>query len=591
MACGGTAPEPAHAGDAARAVEWRDWNEASFAEARQDRRLILVSVQASWCHWCHVMNDTTFEDPRVVALLRERFVTIRVDSDARPDLAERYARWAWPATAILTPDAEPVTELRGHQPPRRFARLLEELSAELEAGRPIARREAATAAPDPALADLEVLRDVVRSQLDALYDEARGGWGQRQKYPYAAPVAHALFRARVHGDETQFAHALATLEGHRELIDPVWGGLYQYSLRGDWQHPHFEKITAIQAGAIQTFAQAHRMTGDARWLAEARRVYRYVADQLSAPEGGFYTSQDADFGAHGTADAVPGGEFYALDDAGRRALGAPRVDEGVYANLNGMMITALVELYEATGEAEVLARAQAAAERVLSTHRVGSAFAHGPTAGRPPALFHLGDQVEMARALLALYEATGEEGYLRAAEANVTFVRASLSDAGRGGFYAHTVDPAAIGVFAARRKPLVENGVAARVLLRLARISGDDTLRDDAARALRAVADRAFIREHGRKVGEYLLALEEISSAFAILSVVGPANDPRTENLHQAALRYAHPLRLVELGRPGESRYPYPGAPAIYLCTADACSMPIDDPGMVSRRADDFIDG
>ncbi len=590
LACGSPTPELSHGGDVDTSMAWRDWTERSFADARREGRLILVSVQASWCHWCHVMNDTTYTDPRVVALLREHFVTIRVDSDARPDLAERYARWAWPATAILTPDARPVTELRGHQPARRFERLLRELVGELEAGRPIGRREAPEVMPDPALADLAALRDVVVAQLDGFYDARAGGWGRPQKYPYAAPVEHALFRARVHGEDTRLARALETLDGHAALIDPVWGGVYQYSLRGDWEHPHYEKIAAIQAGAIRTFADAFRATGDPRWAEEAERVRRYVTEFLTDPSGGFYTSQDADFGEHGTDGAIPGDRFYALGDTERRALGAPRVDRGIYANLNGMMISAFVALYQATGDEGVLRQAEAAARRILETHRVGDAFTHGPAADETSTIVHLGDQVEMARALLALHEATGRGELLAEARRTMDFVRRDLGDPDRGGFFAHTADPTAVGVFAERRKPLVDNAIAARVLMRLSRIDGYPALREEAARALRSVADRAFIREHGRKVGEYALALEEIAAGYAILSVVGP-DVPRTRALHRSALRYFHPLRIVELGRPNRSRYPYPGEPAVYLCTKDACSLPISDPEHLDERADEFIDG
>jgi hypothetical protein len=591
-ACGGDPSIAGHgtAQSAPAAMAWRGWEEAAFAEAARERRLILVSVQASWCHWCHVMNDTTYTDPRVVALLRERFVAIRVDSDARPDLAERYARWGWPATIVLTPDAHPVTELRGHQPARRFENLLAQLVVELDSGQPMAHRGAAPTARDPAVADLSGARAHALAQLDGLYDESAGGWGQRQKYPYAAPVEHALFRARVYGEEDRLADAIATLEGHAQLIDPVWGGVYQYSLRGDWVHPHYEKIAAVQAGAIFSFAQGHRATGDPQLLSNARRVYDYVIAQLRDPEGGFYTSQNADFGVSGVEGAMPGVEFYALDDARRRALGAPRVDRGIYANLNGQMIAAFVALYEATGDAEVLGHAIAAADRLLVTHRDADSFTHGPRAIEASSIRHLGDQVEMARALLALYEATGDARYLAETERSVRFIQRELMDEGGGGFFAHTEDPGAVGVFAERRKPLAENGVVARTLLRLSRLTSDRALRDDAAAALRAVSDPSYVREHGRKIGDYLLALEELEAGYAILSVVGP-DVAATRALHEAALRYPHPLRIVELAQPGRSRYPYPGEPAIYLCTEDACSMPISEPSALAQLADAFIGG
>jgi hypothetical protein len=254
------------------------------------------------------------------------------------------------------------------------------------------------------------------------------------------------------------------------------------------------------------------------------------------------------------------------------------------------MITAFVALFEASGDEAILEEAERAARRLLETHRAGDGFTHGPSTSEGSALLHLGDQVEMARALTSLYEATGSRDYLEAALRAISFVRHALRDETGGGFFAHTADPNAVGVFAERRKPLVQNAIAARVLLRLSRITGEASLREEAAAALRSIADRAVIREHGRKVGEYALALEEIAADYAILSVVGP-DDPRTRALHRSALRYFHPLRIVEVGRPDRSRYPYPGEPSVYLCTKDACSLPITDPQRLRARADDFIDG
>jgi uncharacterized protein YyaL (SSP411 family) len=388
--------------------------------------------------------------------------------------------------------------------------------------------------------------------------------------------------------------------------------MYQYSVRGTWERPHYEKIAAIQAGAIENFVGAYRVTGELRWLSLAERVDTYVAAFLTAPDGTFYASQDADArdtggcgayaeggrpasgrgGANGAGDparcrSLTGEELYALDDAGRRAAGTPHVDTNVYASHNGMLIAALVALYEATLDDDVLARAVRAAERVLATHRVGDAFAHRAGDTR---ILYLADQARMARALVALAEATGDPRLRDEALRTMRFVTSRLRDPRTGGLFAHTEDPSAPGELAERRLPLEDGAIAARVLLRLHRSTGDEALRGHAEAALAALAHRATIRRHGRKVGELLLALEELATPYAIVSVVGPADAPETEALHAAALRFHHPLRIVELGRPGASRYPYPGEPAAYLCSATACSLPVTDAAQLEARARAFID-
>ncbi|MCZ7684114.1 MAG: DUF255 domain-containing protein [Sandaracinaceae bacterium] len=372
-------------------LAFEDFRPEAFERARREGKLVLLSVQAGWCHWCHVMNDTTYRDPEVQRLLAERFVVVRADGDARPDLAERYRRYAWPATVFLDASGRELLALRGYRPPGRFVAIVREVLAAHAEGRALSP-EAGDAEPPPA--DLEEVRAMLVAQLDGMYDERMGGWGRRQRYPFAAPVEHALFRAAVRGETAWRERALFTLERYALLIDPVWGGMYQYSEGGVWDRPHYEKIVAVQAGAIGAFAQAHRASGERRWLDRAEDVRRYVRAHLTSGEGAFYVSQDADL-RDGEVH-VPGPEYYARDDEERRALGIPRVDRHVYASANGMLIEALAELSIASGERAPLSEATAAAERVLETHRLPSGLcAHDAEAPGP--LAHLADQGAHAR--------------------------------------------------------------------------------------------------------------------------------------------------------------------------------------------------
>lgn len=568
-------------------MRWSELGGEALHRAQQEHRIILINVVATWCHWCHVMEEETYADPEVAALLEQHFVTIRVDSDARPDVAERYRAWGWPATAVLTPDARPVLQLRGYRSPHKFAALLRELIADHQSGSLMQREVVEPTLPVDT--DLESLRSFVAEQLDGYYDEASGGWGSVQKYPFPAPVEHALLRSRVRGQERWRDRALATLDGEVHLIDPVWGGMYQYSLRGGWTHPHYEKITAIQAGAISSFAQAAMHTGDQSWLQPARDVARYMTTMMRDPEGGFYTSQDADLRIAGQPTVV-GSEYYALGDEGRRRLGTPRIDHAIYADLNGAMIRALVELYAASGDRSYLQHAINAAERGLETHRApGGGIRHGAD---DRGLLHLRDQVFMGRALLSLYAATGDHAWLRQATQIGAFMREHLEDASRGGFHAHTEDPNLVGVFAERRKPLEENGLAARFFVELHHYLDVGEAEPSpwlscARRAVLAVGTPETIRERGRIIGEYLLAIEALTLPHVDVTIVGPADDPQTDALHRAALGHPEPGAVLERSLPGE-RYPDIGRPAVYLCTDTACSTPITEPSEVASRIDAF---
>lgn len=572
-------------------LDWATWEPSSFQRAQQDDRIILINVVASWCHWCHVMDEETYADPEIAALLAEHFVTIRVDSDARPDVAERYREWGWPATAFLTPDAQQVLALRGYKHRDKFEALLRELIADRDAGT-LAQRTQPPEEARPVDGALGPVLTLATAQLDGFYDEAKGGWGEQQKYPFPAPLEHALVRARVHDEPQWRERAQLTLENEQKIIDQVWGGVYQYSVRGDWDHPHYEKITAIQAGGIENYAMMSRVTGDTRWLAPARKVAGYMLDMMRAPEGGFYSSQDADLRREGQA-AVLGEQYYGMGDAERRALGQPIVDTHVYADLNGVMIRALVELYAATGDPEVLAAATGTAELLLRTHRTtDGAFVHGVD-DDPSGLLFLRDQAAMGLGLLALYRATGEPRWLDAASQTASFMRARLEDPKHGGLFAHTEDPAAVGVFAVRRKPVEENGLAARFFIALHRhLDGDGRIatpyREAAERALAAVGQAETIEGEGRIIGQLLLGLEDVLAPTVDVTVVGLPEDPRTTALHLAALGYYEPRAVLERSRPGE-RYPDIGKPAVYLCTESACSSPITDPKRLHALADEFL--
>jgi len=158
--------------------QWVPWTDENFARAKQERRFILLDCAAEWCHWCHVMDETTYLDPDIGRILSNRFVAIRVDIDARPDLAERYGAWGWPATVIFSPDAEELGKFRGYLAP-------EELKTALASIDRINPQTQSYVPPDPpATMDmLEWIGARVARDLDDWYDPNEGGWGRQQKAP------------------------------------------------------------------------------------------------------------------------------------------------------------------------------------------------------------------------------------------------------------------------------------------------------------------------------------------------------------------------------------------------------------------------
>ncbi len=499
----------ARARGAARTFTWRPWSAEAFAEARRDHKLILLDGAAEWCHWCHVMDETTYRDAEVGRILGERFVTIRIDVDEHPDLAERYGAWGWPATIVFSPEAEELGKYRGYLPPEELRGLLVELlhgTTAAPAGTPPALAPADRAAPPAALGWIagRALLD-----LDAYYDEQEGGWGHRQKAPLGANAELEIVRF-AHGDKAALARAVFTLQKQRALLDPVWGGVYQYSAGTTWTEPHYEKLMTFQAANLEAYARAYGATGDAALLADAQHIARYMGTFLSSAEGAFLVSQDADAGAHDEHQTfVDGDVYYRLGDRERRALGVPRVDDHVYGHENGLAIAAFATLYEASVDPAALARARLAAGVVLRT----LVDPDGAVRRTAQGARYLADAASLGRALARLVEAMGASPdsapYRTTALAVAAAMTRDLADEATGTFWDRTPDPAAAGVFAHRTRPFAHNVMAARFFAALARITGDASWKERARRTLAAICSPRAVDERGRTLGELLLALDE----------------------------------------------------------------------------------
>lgn len=560
-------------------IDWQPWGAATFARASAKHRLLLVTLVTEWCHWCHVMDEKTWGDPAVAALVADRFIAVRVDADARPDLAERYADWGWPALALLTPEAQPVTEWKGYQPARRFETELLAYVKDLDDGRALARKPPAK---DLTTKPLLAIRDSTRAQLDATYDVTLGGWGTTQKYPLWAPVKIALLRAGLDGAAAALARVRQTLENEANLIDRVDGGMFQYSLQSVWTAPHYEKLADINGTALENYADAFAATGDDRFKDAAGDLARYALTILRRDDGAFFANQDADVGTRGEHASLLGKDYYALPSRAARAqVGTPFIDRHVYASHNGRLIAGLARYAAVSGDVSVGEAAVKAMAVLQKNHKVGAGFSHAE--GRDDDdVFHLADQVAVGHALVLLAELTGDPQQRRAARDVAHFIKDAFED-DSGGFFAHTVSKDDVGVFAERRKSLKHNGEAASLLLQVGRLEEDVALTASAERALAAFANEAVVADEGRMVGEYLLALEEHLREPLHFALVGQSTDPALQALLSASLRVFAPHRLIDVQAPG--KYPDLGKPSLYICGATFCSAPITDPGSVAAKA------
>jgi uncharacterized protein len=561
---------------AEKAIEWQPWSEAVFEQAKKENRFVLLDLGAVWCHWCHVMDEITYRDPEVIELLRSRYIAVRVDQDSRPDLSNRYEDYGWPATIVFDANGDEIVKRQGYIPPRPMASMLQAIIDDPTPGPSVVPEEPPVPAGSASLPPERV--QPLRARLLDGYDPKNLGWGTIHKFLDWNLVEYCMFATPRGGKDGDFERmARETLGAQRNLIDPVWGGVFQYSTDGDWKHPHYEKLLQFQAENLRIYAAAYARWNDPEYLKDARQIRRYMRDFLTSPDGVFYTSQDADL--------VPGehsAEYFALGDKARREKGIPRVDTHVYSRENGWAIQALAALYAVTGEKEHLDDAVRAATGIIALRSLpGGGFSHDEKDAAGP---YLGDTLAMGGAFLALYTVTAEISWLNRAISAAQFVNANFES--EPGF--------ATSAGSSGPRPTLqidENVTVARFANLLNHYSGDSTYREMAEHAMRYLAGSGIAERRGFQVGGILLADRELSSAPLHITVVGGKNDPAARALFLAALKQPESYKRVEWLdetegplRNADVEYPRIGKPAAFLCTDKSCSAPISTPERLKSK-------
>lgn len=600
---------------AASPVDWSEWGPAAFERARREDKPILLRISAVWCHWCHVMDETTDAVPEVARRINEWFVPVRVDNDERPDVNARYNLGGWPTTAFLTPDGELITG-GTYFPAPQFEQILErvhaawsgqrdQLVAEVERIR-AQRRERAAPERGGEL-DGAVVARVIEATLDA-YDWRHGGFGTQPKFPQPEAIRLLLHAAAGTGADAPREAAEKTLIAMRTagqaegrnygLYDHAAGAFFRYSTTRDWSEPHFEKMCEDNARLALAYLDGWRLTGEELYQGTVRGIFDYVLRRLSDPDGGAYGSQDADGEA----------AYYGKDLAERADLETPFIDRRFYADWNGMMVTAAFESAAPLEWPELRDWGKRTVDRL--TDRLwtddGMRRVLRPGAGADEvdeaAPLLLGDQAWWLEALLAAYQATGEPGYRERAGALARAIEAGFFDAERGAFQDRRIPDAdggptetGEGHLADPVWPLAENAVLAGALATFSALGGDARWRERAEEALAALAGDA--ERFGLMGAGWALAVARVRAEPVQVHLVGPAGDARLRALAQVAWSRYLPARVVEILDPALDGdrlsalgYPADGEPRAYVCLGDRCLAPANDPAGLEERLDEIAE-
>jgi uncharacterized protein len=615
-------------------VDWYEWGDEAFGRASADDRPLLVSVGYSSCHWCHVMAHESFEDPATAKLMNELFVNVKVDREERPDVdavtmeatVGMTGSGGWPTTVFLTPAGRPFyagtyfpPEPRHGMPSfrellRAVADAWRERRADIEQQAERideTLRQSASARPSDEPLTESILSEAAGG-IRQSFEPTFGGFGRAPKFPAASTIELLLRR----GDDDSLAMATATLDGMAAggMYDVVGGGFHRYSVDDRWLVPHFEKMLYDNALLASTYLHAWVVTGRDRYREIVEETLDYLLREMRLPDGGLASAQDAD--TAGVEGLTYTWRLEEADDMGlprellepfedgrlivrgklEPALRAlvlgvrgereqPFRDDKVVASWNGLALAALAEAGYRLGRDDWLEAARAIGELLLGPLSSDDGrLLRSIRDGRSSGAGFLDDYANAAFGLLELHVATGEVRWLLEAHRLALLAVELFADAEHGGFFLSTADgDARVPRTKDQQDTPLPSGssMLAWVLLRLARIWGDDDLERRAVSTLRLV--ELGLRRAPGAFAWALCALDLLLSPPREIAIVGPVDSP----VARAALAPFQPRAVVAVGPSEEvpllaGKALVGGKPAVYACERFVCRAPVTAPGALA---------
>jgi uncharacterized protein len=633
-----------HAAD--QKIDWYPWSEEAFEKARLEDKPVFLSSGAIWCHWCHVMAKESFKDDEVAELLNDRYVAIKLDRDEHPDVDRRYqqavtvmgASGGWPLSVFLTPDKIafyggtyfPVTDSLGKP---GFKTLLKAMS-EFYKTRKDEVYESSRKFHDflkqqsPRKGKVsEVLTDEAVKSIMKGFDKAHGGFGSAPKFPMSGAIEFLLNRYFFTKDQTIEYTLKKTLVAMASggFRDQLGGGFHRYSTDEAWTVPHFEKMTEDNAWLLRNYIDAYSLFGDQFYKKVAEDIIFFIRAELSRPDGGFYTSMDADV----TPDDE-GGYFTWTDDEVRGILTAdeyaafslyfthtkntmhhdnnkfvlsvsmgindvsrhlmidvdnvknrlesarlkllavrnkrqkPFVDSALYTSLNGMMIAAYLKAYKAIGDEKLKEFALNSLERILRINVEDGRLMHSPGV---KAL--LEDYIYIVDALISAYEASANGEYLILAEGFMETCLEHFHDREGGGFFDTEEEVVGLRLKGIEDVPRPSaNALSAIVLLKLAALLNREEYRQYAEQSLNTFSTDAQLMEiHGA----YFFCGLDAFYRMLKLEIQAPIDSA----LAKSALSTYHPYSCIVYGNAEKG--------SVVPCVNNTCYEPVDSPEQLKQ--------
>ncbi len=659
-------------------VDWFAWGEEAFEKSRRENKPIFLSIGYSTCHWCHVMERESFESEQVAAFLNAHFISIKVDREERPDVDKIYMTFVqattgsggWPMTVFLTADLKPFFGGTYFPPDNRYGRpgflqLLQHIHQLWEtrrndlvdsAGDAHAKLEQMSDGDEPSGATLtaEDLRNA-GAQLQRMFDPRNGGFGNAPKFPQPSQPQFLLRYAKRFDDEEAVRMVLQTCEHMAAggIHDQLGGGFARYSVDAEWLVPHFEKMLYDNAQLVQLYLDAHLVshadnTQHAALFSDtARDILDYVLRDMTHPEGGFYSAEDADSEGHEgkfycwtraelekllapeefnvavryfgiteqgnfvdhshpqplagqnvlsiVAPDLPEADKSLLASAKNKMLAVrakrvrPHLDDKILASWNGLMLGAFARAYAVLGDEKYLAAAEKNVKFIQAKlwQETKKTLFHRWRDGERDNVELLEGYAFMLSGVIELYEATLDPRHLEFSIALAEAMLAKFFDAENGGFW----QSLAARDLILRVKENYDgaepsgNSVATLALLKLGAMTGRSEFADAAAKTLQLFAAR--LQQAPQAVPYMSMALDFSLQEPRRTVVASETGAVRAGELLRAIHSVYQPNKVV-LGNQGAVEefartLPAKNGSVVYLCTGNACQAPTSDPAEVKK--------
>ena len=569
----------------AHRIEWLPWARSTFDRAQSEDKPVLLSITASWCYWCHVMDETTYSDLDVQTLLAGNFIAVRVDNDHRPDVNARYNVGGWPTTAFLTPHGGLIGGAT-YLPPDQFLAMLMELQDAYRADKPRLyeqsrdllhqRREHARRV----MAGPEVdksLTDRVSRIVAGAYDAAHGGFGSDPKFTNPSILRFLLHLCRTTGEDFYAAMLRKSLDSMAgsPVYDSVDGGFFRYSATGDWSEPQREKLLEDNIQLARVFLDASivleggQSEAGSRYREVAESTFSFVIEHLYDPEVcGFHGSQ----GAHS--------DYFSLGRQQRAETPPPARDPSCYTSLDSLAAATALDASWKLGGAlgDLLGRIGREVLDRLDAQAANGSFSRVRSSGESssvPAI--MTDWAGFLAGLMQAHATTSEVRYLeRAVEVAAILVDRYFDEAGAC-FFDIEADEDAVGHMQIREKQLPENMTAVQGLLRLYQATRNDDYRQLCEATLSAFA--GVFREHGEFAAEFGLTVDLFCNPMVEVTVEGSPDDDGCRDLIAAAARLDSPnleIKTVAVGSPALA----------HVCLDTLCLPPVSTPDALREIVD-----